>query len=68
MLYINQPCGWTTQTAAILNLLTRCAISQVWHRALYSWRGFLWKGFISIIETCMRLWKIGLSLRMSITV
>ena len=53
MFYINQPCGWTTQTAAILNLLTRCAISHVWQRAVYSWKGFLWKRFISILETCI---------------
>jgi len=68
MFYINQACGWTTQTAAILNLLTRCAISQVWHRALNSWKGFLWEGIISILETCVRLRKIGLSLQMCITV
>jgi hypothetical protein len=67
MLYINQPCGWTTQPAAILNLLTRHTISQVWQHALYSWKHFLWKGFISILETCMELWKIWLFSQMYVT-
>lgn len=47
----------------MLNRLTRFAISHVWQHALNSW-----KGFISILQPCMRLLKVGWFIQIRLTV